>query len=301
MARPETPGCRYFPLDCDFYNDRKLRLLTAEFGGKAEAVILRLWCMIYADKGYYLPLSEDDVLLLADSMGRGFTDGYIREVIAGACKRGLFDEAVFANFHVLTSAGIQRRYLEVKAKKRIIPVIKEYWVLPEACEAAGERDPFLKLQFFSISGEKTAVFEEKTQVSEEKNTQKKKKEKQTKAKQNTPARDADIAAQFAAFAGDNAALAAALQAFLQHRAAGKHPLTELAAQRVCRKLDALADAARVQDRSGYQAAILDQSVERGWEGLFAVEDWTDTPQVHHSTRTAASRKIGANADITDFF
>lgn len=27
MARPPKEGCSYFPLDCDFFNDRKVRLL----------------------------------------------------------------------------------------------------------------------------------------------------------------------------------------------------------------------------------------------------------------------------------
>ena len=140
MARPELTGCPYFPLDCAYFENRKLKLLRGEFGGKAETVVVRLWCMIYSDQGYYVKVNDDDIVLLADSLGRGFEANYIREVLWGACRRGLFDQAVFANFHVLTSKGAQRRYCEIKRKKKAISVIQEYWLLKPADFGAGDEE-----------------------------------------------------------------------------------------------------------------------------------------------------------------
>lgn len=77
MARPELTGCPYFPLDCAYFEDRKLKLLRGEFGGKAETVVVRLWCMIYSDQGYYVKVDDDDIVLLADSLGRGFEANYM--------------------------------------------------------------------------------------------------------------------------------------------------------------------------------------------------------------------------------
>lgn len=87
MARPPKEGCSYFPLDCDFFNDRKVRLLRAVYGGKAEAVLVRLWCMIYAGAGWWLHLDTDEIALLAESMGGGFSPEYIRDVVLAACER----------------------------------------------------------------------------------------------------------------------------------------------------------------------------------------------------------------------
>ena len=181
MARPEKTGCQYFPLDCNFFNDRKVRLLRAEFGARAEAVLIRLWCAIYQEAGWYARIDDDEIALMAESMGKGFTAGYIREVILGACRRGIFDEAVFAAHRVLTSEGVQKQYLAIKAKKKIIPVIREYWVLKEAFFKGENEQLLLKLQFFSISAEKTAVNSEKTHVVSAQTKQKESKEKESES------------------------------------------------------------------------------------------------------------------------
>ena len=181
MARPEKTGCQYFPLDCNFYNDRKVRLLRAEFGAKAEAVLIRRWCAIYQEAGWYARIDEDEIALMAESMGKGFTAGYIREVILGACRRGIFDEAVFAAHRVLTSEGVQKQYLAIKAKKKIIPVIREYWVLKESFFKGENEQLLLKLQFFSISAEKTAVNSGKTPVVTAQTQQKESKGKESES------------------------------------------------------------------------------------------------------------------------
>ena len=74
-----------------------------------------------------------------------------------------------------------------------------------------------------------------------------------------------------AFPGDER-LTKALIAFGESRAAGKHPLTVNAAKLACNKLKQLAEDAHVRDRSGYMAAVLEQSILRGWEGLFPLKD-----------------------------
>lgn len=303
MARPELTGCPYFPLDCAYFDDRKLKLLRGEFGGKAETVVVRLWCMIYFDAGYYVRLDEDDIALLADSLGRGFEVGYIREVIQGACKRGLFDAAVFANFHVLTSKGAQRRYCEIKRKKKAVSVIREYWLLTPADFESGGEELLLKLRFFSVSGPKTPVIAEETAVIAEETPQRK--EKESKAKKNKtphpPGTPAGPAAVLAAFAGADAALAERLGDFAESRAQRKKPLTAVAARRLCARLDKLADEAGVRDRSGYMRQVLDEAILHNWQGVFPAKEFTDAPPPVHIGRQAdAPRAIPAGADITHF-
>lgn len=161
MARPATNGCLYFPLDCNFYEDRNVRLLRSQFGTKSEAVLIRLWCLCYSN-GYYCQMEEDDIALLAESMGSGFSANYIRDVIEESCRRGIFDKTIFAQFRVLTSKGIQTRYLSIRHSKKIIPAIKEYWVLDEAYLKGENEALLLKLQFFSILTGKTEVLAVKT-------------------------------------------------------------------------------------------------------------------------------------------
>lgn len=94
----------------------------------------------------------------------------------------------------------------------------------------------------------------------------------------------------------------ALKDFAAARAAGKHPLTARAAKLVCTTLQRLADEAGVRDRSGYMAAVLEQSILRGWEGLFALkDDFVDAvPTQRPASTEDRPREIGPDTDILDF-
>lgn len=104
-----------------------------------------------------------------------------------------------------------------------------------------------------------------------------------------------------AFPG-NERLTEALLAFEESRAAGKHPLTVNAASLACNKLNQLADEAGVRDRYGYMVAVLEQSILRGWEGLFAPkDDFVDAvPTQRPASTEDRPREIGPDTDILDF-
>lgn len=104
-----------------------------------------------------------------------------------------------------------------------------------------------------------------------------------------------------AFPG-NKRLTEALLAFEESRAAGKHPLTANAAKLACNKLNQLADEAGVRDRYGYMVAVLEQSILRGWEGLFALkDDFVDAvPTQRPASTEDRPREIGPDTDILDF-
>ena len=68
------------------------------------------------------------------------------------------------------------------------------------------------------------------------------------------------------------------------------------------KLKQLADETHVRDRSGYMVAVLEQSILRGWEGLFPLkDDFVDKAPVQRPANTAdRPREIGPDTDITEF-
>ena len=53
----------YFRLDCDLFQDRKLKRLMRRWQNDGLAVYLALLCEIYRDKGYYIVADKD---LIAD-------------------------------------------------------------------------------------------------------------------------------------------------------------------------------------------------------------------------------------------
>ena len=81
-----------------------------------------------------------------------------------------------------------------------------------------------------------------------------------------------------------------------------YPLTVNAASLACNKLNQLADEAGVRDRYGYMAAVLEQSILRGWEGLFALkDDFVDAvPTQRPASTEDRPREIGPDTDIRDF-
>lgn len=312
MARPELTGCPYFPLDCSYYNDRKLKLLRGEFGGKAETVVVRLWCMIYADAGYYVKVDDDDIALLADSLGRGFEVGYIKEVIWGSCKRGLFDLAVFTQFQILTSKGAQRRYCEIKKKKKIISVIREYWLLKDTDYEGDEGELLLKLRFFSISAKKTTVNSEETAVNSEETQQTKEKETKVKESKKSAAKtqrldepDPDVFELFHQLANGNQPLMDSLTGFYFMRQKMKKPLTMTGAQRLCTKLPRLAKEAGVQNAAAYMTQVLDESIMNDWKGIFPLKagefrDSAPADTVHVGQAGDRPRMLDEGADITAY-
>ncbi len=58
----------------------------------------------------------------------------------------------------------------------------------------------------------------------------------------------------------------------------------------------------MRDRYGYMAAVLEQSILRGWEGLFALKgDFVDAvPTQRPASTEDRPREIGPDTDILDF-
>lgn len=110
-----------------------------------------------------------------------------------------------------------------------------------------------------------------------------------------------VADVFRTFAGSDAELEKALTDFNTLRAANKKPLTPRAAELICKKIMNLAKDAGVRNTHGYMIAVLEQSIERGWDGVWAYKgDFKDAPTVHGSNGKDKPREIGPNDDITQY-
>lgn len=137
MARPQKLNVDYWPFDVGLFRDRKFRLIRSEFGIKGAYIALELINLAYSENGYYAKFGEEDCLLMSEGIGGGCEAGFIMEVVRGCCRRSLFDEGIYNVFGVLTSHGIQQRYLRIVGKSRTdIRFIKEYFLL----DISDERD-----------------------------------------------------------------------------------------------------------------------------------------------------------------
>ena len=99
----------------------------------------------------------------------------------------------------------------------------------------------------------------------------------------------------------------ALMDFDQHRQAlakkdKKKLWSPLVAKKICKSIKRLVDEAGVKDRAGYAIAMLNQSVENGWTGVFAVKDFVDkAPAAVHIAQPAPDkpRKITKDTTLAD--
>ena len=124
MARPTAKGVEYFPLNVNFINDLKVRKLLLSCGAEAIAVLIYLLSTIYKDEGYYVEIHEDEIDLVA--LDVNVTPEFVLEVINKACEVRFFDVNLYENFNILTSKGIQERYLKITERRKNSVVITQF-------------------------------------------------------------------------------------------------------------------------------------------------------------------------------
>ena len=178
MARPTKTGLDYYPMDVGFLRDKKVRLLRAEFGASSVLFVLYVWGKAYEGDGYFLSWDKDELLLAADELREQPT--YISEVLQGCLKRSIFDERVFQMFGVLTSAGIQRRYLRGCEKRDVITIVSEYWLLDISSKSDVPAGVRAKLALSGVTGGNNDVNSPENPVNSPGNPQSKVKESKVK-------------------------------------------------------------------------------------------------------------------------
>lgn len=124
MARPTAKGVEYFPLNVNFINDLKVRKLLLSCGAESIAVLIYLLSTIYKDEGYFVEIHEDEIDLIA--LDVNVTSEFVLEVIKKACEVRFFDVNLYNNFNILTSKGIQERYLKITERRKNSVVITQF-------------------------------------------------------------------------------------------------------------------------------------------------------------------------------
>ena len=256
MARPIKDGVDYFPMDTDFYNDDKVRLLRAEFGAKGMYLLHFLLCECYGKNGYFITWDKNRCFLVSDGAGCGCSPEYISEFISGCLRCSFFDERVFNAFGVLTSAGIQRRYIRMFNSRDEIRIIREYWLLDETSKNDVPAGVLNKLTFKNINCTENP---DKTTENPQKEKESRKKTEGT----NVPKKNGSSASGLNVEVPNP--IADTFKEFVRMRKIIKKPLTEYAAKRVLAKLEKLAPG-----DYQLQNEILNQSIDNSWQGVFPV-------------------------------
>ena len=160
MARPTKKGLDYFPLDVDFLSDLKVRRIIKACGKEAVHILVALLANIYRDEGYYVLWDDDLAFLVADEVGT--KEGTVEELVRKAVQVKFFDKDIFDKYSVLTSKGIQNRYILATKERKKVELEFKYLLTNEVNRSN-----------ISINGRNNSVNQGNNQQSKEKKSKEK--------------------------------------------------------------------------------------------------------------------------------
>lgn len=157
-------------MDVDFFTDDKVQYVSSRFEEKGELIAVKLLCKIYKN-GYHITWNEDAALLFAKSAGNNISPGLVNEVVNELLKRDFFDKDLHTRFSILTSNGIQRRFLKIchDSKRKDVQIPSNH-----KCK--------------QLTHEETELTTEETSLTHKESTQRKVKEIKVKEKKGGDAR-----------------------------------------------------------------------------------------------------------------
>ncbi|MEN2468139.1 DUF4373 domain-containing protein [Ornithinibacillus sp. JPR2-1] len=128
MVRPIKQGLDYFPLDVDIDQDDKIALIEANHGLEGFGVVIKILMKIY-DNSYFYEWGEKEQLLFSRRVNVNINR--INDIINDCIKWGLFSWSLFEKHQILSSKGIQKRYLEAAARRKRVEIRSDYLLLDD--------------------------------------------------------------------------------------------------------------------------------------------------------------------------
>lgn len=123
MARPTKQGIDYFPLDCTL--DEKTEPYVIENGAIGWAVMTTLWAIIYRTEGYYAKDSKPLWLMVKKQLN-DVDINKVNECINSMIDHNIFDKVLHKKYGILTSGGVQKRFLFVASRRKHVQVIQDF-------------------------------------------------------------------------------------------------------------------------------------------------------------------------------
>lgn len=276
MPKTNEKDAYFFSHDCNARNDPKILALRSVYGAEGYGVYFMLVEILREQPDYKLAVNKYIWSTLAMQMQ--VEASKLEQIINDCCTE--FSEngntLLVNDGEYLYSASLLRRMGKVDDISNLRrEAARKRWE-NKPCKTSGNSD--------GCSDDANAGQE---QSKEKKSKEKQSKAEQRKAKQNI----------FSDFACGDADLLSALQGFEEMRVKIKKPMTDQAKKRLLTELEKLAPGDRET-----QIAILHQSEDRCWAGVFALKD-DRSGQIGGGRRQQASTgdKMGALRDLHDAF
>lgn len=136
-GRPEKIALDYSGWSVDIFDsDPKIDKLMDAQGCAGFVIYFYLCQRAYGGQGYYYEWSYDDAATTARKVGGGVGSEAVKQTVNLCLRIGLFDRDLFEGRGILTSRGIQKRYVVAMAGKVRKHIREDYWLLSDE-ESAG--------------------------------------------------------------------------------------------------------------------------------------------------------------------
>jgi hypothetical protein len=124
MGRPFNQGLKYFQVDTNISDNKKLEKMEARHGCDGFSFVIKMWARIFSDS-YYLELDEDIVSSICRKVLNKSIDEF-NMLLKSSLEFGIFDSKLYSDYHILTSKAMQNRYLEISKRWKKVLFIKDY-------------------------------------------------------------------------------------------------------------------------------------------------------------------------------
>jgi hypothetical protein len=124
MSRPIKQGLEYYAQDVN--SDEKIELIEAKYGIVGFGILIKLYQKIYKE-GYYIKWTEESVLLFSKRIDVNIDK--VKEVIEDFFNYNLFNKDLYSKYKILTSSGIQKRYLSAIIRRSEVSLCKDFIIV----------------------------------------------------------------------------------------------------------------------------------------------------------------------------
>lgn len=118
MGRPLKTGLIYFPITVNIFTSRKMKRLMQAYQQEGVLTYIALLCSIYGNNGYFIPVTAN--LCFDLSFMLQIEEAVVYNIIDFCVKIDLFDQTLFLQEQILTSSGIQKRYLDICKRSGVL-------------------------------------------------------------------------------------------------------------------------------------------------------------------------------------
>ena len=160
MARPRKDGLDYFPLDVNFLSDLKIKKIIRAYGAQAVAVVMSVLTTVYRDNGYFANYDDDFIFIIADELK--LEDGYVKNVIEKLIEVDFLNKEQKEKNNILTSIGIQERYLKACERRVKTTLNATYNLLNDSSNELPKTESTDKESFCQQKPDSTGVNDSKS-------------------------------------------------------------------------------------------------------------------------------------------